>query len=161
MRTYAHAALLALSLSLVLSLAPQRACGETPIAGVERTCRLGRWFIVETASFQVCCTDQEATAESLARRAETLRVELSTRWLGDCPATASAWNPKCQIVLHPDLSSYVAAVGRGGEHTVGSSFVKTEDAHIASRQIDLLATGDFVTAALPHEMTHVILRDRF
>jgi hypothetical protein len=56
----------------------------------------------------------------------------------------------------------VAAVGSGSEHTVGSSLVKVEKGQITSRRIDLLGDQtEFLTAALPHEMTHVILCDRF
>lgn len=55
----------------------------------------------------------------------------------------------------------MAAVGPGSEHTVGSSLVTVDKAKIASRRIDLLGDQtEFLTAALPHELTHVILRDR-
>jgi hypothetical protein len=55
-----------------------------------------------------------------------------------------------------------AACGRGSEHTVGSSLVKTENGRILGRRIDLLeGRPDFLSAALPHELTHVVLKDRF
>jgi hypothetical protein len=56
----------------------------------------------------------------------------------------------------------VAAVGRGSERTVGSSLNRVEKDRVVSRRIDLLGgQTDFLTAALPHELTHVILRERF
>ncbi len=65
-------------------------------------------------------------------------------------------------MLHADLASYVAACGRGSEHTVGSSLVKVSDGRIESRRIDLvIGATDFLSAALPHELTHVVLKDRF
>ena len=65
-------------------------------------------------------------------------------------------------MLHPSLESYVAACGRGCEHTVGSSLVKVAQGEITNRQIDLLGgRADFLSAALPHELTHVVLKDRF
>jgi hypothetical protein len=40
--------------------------------------------------------------------------------------------------------------------------VKTNKGRIVSRRIDLLGSDtEFLSAALPHELTHVILRDRF
>jgi hypothetical protein len=120
----------------------------------------GAWFVVETANFQACCQDSQSTAKQLAKNAEALRLKLQAKWLGD--EAPAPWTPKCQIVLHPNLASYVAACGRGSEHTVGSSLVKVSEGRIGSRQIDLVGDrADFLTAALPHELTHVVLKDRF
>jgi hypothetical protein len=129
-------------------------------AGCEKCSRCGQWYVVETDNFQACCCDSKATAQRLAETAETLRTRLQTKWLGD--DAQKSWNPKCQLVLHPNLESYVCACGRGSEHTVGSSLVKANEGRISSRQIDLVGgRTDFLTAALPHELTHVILKDRF
>jgi hypothetical protein len=85
---------------------------------------------------------------------------LSTKWLGD--DTPARWNPKCQIILHLSRRSYKQAVGRGGERTVGSSSVKSNNGRIVARRIDLLeADTEFLKAALPHELTHVVVNDRF
>jgi hypothetical protein len=89
-----------------------------------------------------------------------LRHALCAKWCG-ADATEE-WNPKCQLVLYSSKQSYVAVVGRGGERTVGSSVVHVEKGCVESRRIDLLGgQTDFLTAALPHELTHVILRERF
>jgi hypothetical protein len=89
-----------------------------------------------------------------------LRTALQTKWLGEVPS--ETWNPKCQIVLHSSQRSYVAAVGRGSERTVGSSLNRVEQDRVVCRRIDLLGgQTNFLTAALPHELTHVILRERF
>jgi hypothetical protein len=132
-------------------------CADCPIKHKDRH---GRWFVLETANFQVCCEQSESPATYLARHAEVLRHALYDKWLG--AHAAKDWNPKCQIVLHSSKQSYVSAVGRGGERTVGSSLVKTDKGHIKSRRIDLLGAGtNFLSAALPHELTHVVLKDRF
>jgi hypothetical protein len=126
----------------------------------EKCSRCGKWYVVETENFQACCLDSQSTAKLLAKTAEALRISLQTKWLGD--DSQKTWTPKCQIVLHPNLDSYISACGRGSEHTVGSSLVKAENARIGSRRIDLL--GDrpyFLTAALPHELTHVVIKDCF
>jgi hypothetical protein len=127
---------------------------------VERSYRNGRWYVLETANFQVCCDESTTQAENLARHAESLRNVLRAKWLGDAPS--EGWNPRCQIVLHSNQRSYVAAVGRGSERTVGSSLVRIEEDRVYRRRIDLVGgQTDFLTAALPHELTHVILRERF
>jgi hypothetical protein len=116
--------------------------------------------VLETTNFQVYCEQSESAARELARHAEVLRSSLRTKWLG--LAAPSEWSPKCQIFLYPSQRSYVAAVGRGSERTVGSSLVKNVGCRITARRIDLLEEStDYLSAALPHELTHVVLKDRF
>jgi hypothetical protein len=96
----------------------------------------------------------------IARLAEQLRRELREGWL---PAsTADHWIPTCQIVVHANRKSYLAAVGPGGERTVGSSLVGQLNGRITGRRIDLVAgAAEGPLAALAHELTHVVLNDRF
>jgi hypothetical protein len=100
-----------------------------------------------------------AEAQRTARRCEELRATLHGAWrLSEQPI----WNLPCQVVLYPDERSYVAAVGRGAEATVGSSLVKPMSGPIASRRIDLrMDAGNDLNAALPHELCHVLVADRF
>ena len=122
--------------------------------------RQGHWFVVETDNFRVCCEGVQAPAQELARHAESLRKSLSEKWLGHEPA--APWVPKCQIALYSSQQSYVSAVGRGSERTVGSSLVDVTAGQITGRRIDLLGGGaSYLSAALPHELTHVVLKDRF
>lgn len=126
----------------------------------ERSYRDGRWFVSETANFRVCCVESDAIANELSRHVESLRSKLRAKWLDE--TVGNDWTPKCQVILHSSRQSYAAAVGRGSERTVGSSLVKIESGQIVSRRIDLI--GDhvpYLSAALPHELTHVVLRDRF
>jgi Peptidase MA superfamily len=162
--------LLALALFIFgYSVAPQNAiaqckcgtlctCPDSPHVG--RSYRQGCWFILETDNFQVCCEQSEAPAADLARHVESLRNVLCATWLGK--NSPDEWNPKCQVILYSSRQSYVRAAGRGSERTVGSSLVKTNKGRIVSRRIDLLGAGtEFLSAALPHELTHVVLRDQF
>jgi hypothetical protein len=115
---------------------------------------------LETANFQVCCERSIEPAVHLARHAESLRGTLESKWLGE--TSAAEWRPRCQIVLYPTRQQYVADVGRGSERTVGSSLVSADRGKITRRRIDLLGgTTDYLSAALPHELTHVVLSDRF
>lgn len=134
------------------------ACSDPPDG--EQNYKQGRWFVIGTDNFQICCDESETLALGLARHAETLRRELREKWLGS--ASSARWVPKCQVVLHSSRRSYTAAIGRGSERTVGSSFVNVTAGVIRGRRIDLLGgQTEFLTAALPHELTHVVLKDRF
>lgn len=132
-------------------------CPGIPVA---KSIRHDHWFVVATENFQVCCQTSAEQAEHLARHAEALRTRLKSHWLGAVPDTA--WTPRCQVVVHGSRRAYVTASGRGSESTAGSSLVNVSGSRITSRRIDLLGDReDYLTAALPHELTHVILRDQF
>ena len=137
-----------------------RLCTCPSCPGGEKSLRRGGWFVVETENFQICCDESEAPARHLARHAETLRTEFRSRWLGD--KSSAPWTPKCEIVLHSSQKSYVGAVGPGSERTAGSSLVNVREDRVTSRRIDLLGgRTEFLSAALPHELTHIVLKERF
>ena len=132
-------------------------CPDCPI---ERSYKQSRWYIIETENFKVSSTESLSRAENLAKHAEGLRADFRRNWLGQ--AAGMPWTPKCEIVLHTKLGSYVSAVGRGSERTVGASLLKADNGKILRRRIDLLGgRTDFLTAALPHELTHVVVQERF
>ena len=131
-------------------------------SSIERSYRHGQWFVAETTNFQVCGVAHEDLVALVACRAESLRRELIAKWLGKSLPTD--WSPKCQILVHSDHRSYMAAAGRGSERTTGSSLVTTVAGKVVSRRIDVFdanSKGDGSPTALPHELTHVILKDRF
>jgi hypothetical protein len=120
--------------------------------------RQGAWFIAVSDNFQVCSLQSQAHAEQMARHCEQVRTTLIRTWRGE----SKLWNPKCQVVLHGSTRDYVRAVGPGSEATLGSSLVKPAVGAIRTRRIDLRTdVADYVTAALPHEMCHVVLADHF
>ncbi len=145
--------------SLLAQCCSGRVCA-CPTSSVELSShRHGRWFIVESDNFQVCSEHSAGHAKNLARHAESVRTALGAKWLGK--SLEEKWNPRCQIVLHGSQQSYVSACGRGSERTVGSSLINVSEGRTVSRRIDLLGSGtDFLSAALPHELTHVVLRER-
>ncbi len=98
------------------------------------------------------------TPDRIAALCESLRVELGRAW---CDGELKTWNPRCEIVVHATLAKYVQAVGQNGSQTLGSSLIQVNSGRTLSRRIDLLvdAAGDL--SALPHELTHVVLSDRF
>jgi len=66
------------------------------------------------------------------------------------------------VILHPNSNGYIAAVGRGGAQTSGSSLIQFNRlGNVCVRQIDLQSTRQDKQSALPHELTHVVLADGF
>jgi hypothetical protein len=134
---------------------------------VPQVSRAGGWRVAETASFWVCCYSEELPAADIGKHCEGLHRQLCEKWFAE--KSPADWSPKCMIVLHPNQESYLAAVGQDAGNTAGSSFVeRTADCNktaancIAKRRIDLRGDRpDYLTAALPHELTHVILADHF
>src|SRR5690349_8526155 len=98
---------------------PTAAPAEASAPVVTRTCRQGRWHIAETKNFFVCSDQSAAHARRLAEGAEAQRTALRKLWLGT--DADEAWSPQCHLVLHSTREAYVAAVGRGGQWTIGSS----------------------------------------
>jgi hypothetical protein len=124
---------------------PAREPGESPNA-------------IETASFTVRHSGNREVAESVAKAAETLRKAIFERWSGP---PASAWNPRCEIVIHPTAEAYAKATSRPASST-GTTSVRLTNGRATERRIDLRAddTG-IVPNALPRELTHVVLADLF
>lgn len=112
-----------------------------------------------SANFEVRSYRNGPAATDILNRCESLRSECRRVWLA--LKDDSAWQPRCSIVLHPTRASYLQAVGRGGSQTSGSSLVRFEGERVVVRRVDLLVDRDGATTALAHELTHVVLADRF
>lgn len=116
----------------------------------------------EPTNFRVYGARTVAERAAVLKRCQEIRDELHTRWNGEVPQIA--WQPVCEVVLHFSQSDYLQAVGAGARGTVGSTFIQfhpRETQRIIRRRIDLLAAEHDMLAALPHEMTHVLLADRY
>lgn len=126
-----------------------------------RTKASGDWTICESANFRFCCRGSKTASPETVRQAESLKRKLADQWLGDRCRETAAWTPKCDVILHATLASYLRAVP-GGDYTVGSSLIDAQQGKIASRRIDIRADKPgWFAAALAHELTHVILADVF
>jgi hypothetical protein len=119
------------------------------------------WHAVETANFRILSYGAQGAARETADACETLREQLIRQWLSRGAGPAS-WVPKCDIVLHPSDEAYLREVGSGGRNTVASSLIDRKQGRIVIRRIDIRSTqSNWQTAALGHELTHVVLADRF
>src|SRR5437763_4713779 len=96
-------------------------------------------------------------ARQVAEHCERWRAKLQKYW---CTEECDCWSPKCEIVVHARSSSYLGAVGKGATQTFGSSLIQfASDKQVSRRVIDFRGDSTHGLAAVPHEMTHVILAD--
>lgn len=114
----------------------------------------------ESARFAVNSFRGGPRAQNVVKRCESICSQLRCNCLGK--TEPMVWQPKCQVVLHSTLSSYRRATGQGSAQTVGCTLISTHAGRVTQRRIDLLVQDvDRALAALPHEMTHVLLADVF
>jgi hypothetical protein len=109
--------------------------------------------------FLVRNTQQGPPATSILALCQQLRSELVTLWGG--AQSNSPWDPLCEIVLHPTLESYVRATAPEAAQTMGCSTIELQAGKVSKRRIDLRIANDGTLPALAHELTHVVLADRF
>ena len=99
-------------------------------------------------------------ASEVLIRCDSLRQELGRVWYGS--DSIPRWEPCCEIRLYPSEHQYVQAVGLAGAQTLGSSLIQLNADHSTLvRRIDLLIDRSGDLPALPHELTHMVLADRF
>lgn len=125
-----------------------------------RVTQANGWTVAETDSFRCRTLSGEAATRLLAEQCEMLRGELLRLW-GDDPAPA-AWTPRCEVVLHVTQIEYNHVLGRPNDASVGSTRMNFDGERVTLRRIDLRRdAADWSTGALPHELTHVVLAERF
>jgi hypothetical protein len=122
--------------------------------------RSGSWLIEETENFSFCRPANYPLKAEVVQAIEKLRQDLCGTWLPKSQKTS--WNPKCHIVVHPRLEGYLKEVGPGAGQTTGSSLIDFDENRIVMRRIDIRGDrADWFADALAHELTHVVLADRF
>lgn len=121
---------------------------------------VGGWTVIETSNFRCRCQLPEADARRLAECCEAWRGRLRKMWITD--PDVSNWVPKCEVCVYPDKAAYNAALKRPGDSSVGSTMMNFDQGRTVLRRIDVRAdASDWSNAALPHELTHVVLGERF
>jgi hypothetical protein len=121
----------------------------------------GPFWIAESPNFRICRYGSDATHLSeLAETCERTAAVLRERWLGK--QSHEQWVPKCDVVVHRGVAEYVQCLGPGSEGTSGCSTIQFDQGRVVSRRLDLRAdAADWTSDCLPHELTHVVLADRF
>ena len=122
-------------------------------------CECCQCYVAETPNFRVhCCTSPERLRE-LAESCERLKARTQTMWLGE---SSTSWQPRCEVVVHATVGTYCRTLGPGSERTSGCSTVRLDKGRVAERRIDLRSDAEgWLSETLPHELTHVVLADRF
>jgi hypothetical protein len=117
-------------------------------------------FVVETPNFRISSRLNSVDSIACAQRCETLRLELQTKWL---PENAPAiWTPKADVVIHRTFDEFRAALGANSSGASGCVTVKQEHGRVIQRRIDLRGdVPDWISSALSHELTHLIIADHF
>jgi hypothetical protein len=120
----------------------------------------GRFCYAETPNFRVFWSTEESDLRALAERCEQLAATSKQAWLGK--DQASLWTPKCDVVVHAEMAAYIQAMGPASEQTSGCATIRLDGGRVVVRRIDLRADAlDWRSETLPHELTHVILANRF
>lgn len=142
----------------------------------------------ETRHFIIRARGATSDLEKWGDRCEELKTELGAKWFdkqgdlegadkdavgtelaglekgkeaGDMDVAATPWSPRCLIVVHGSLASYLQAVP-GGQQTVASAWVEFESGKVVTRQIDVRGDrSDWLEGALAHELVHILAADRF
>lgn len=124
------------------------------------TTRSGSWLILKSANFRICTQGAELKLDELPAMCESLRSILQDTWLGrnDAPI----WSPRCDVIVHPTLAGYTRALGTSAGNSVGCATMKLDGGRVVGRRIDIRLDADnWMSDALPHELTHVVIADRF
>jgi tetratricopeptide (TPR) repeat protein len=118
----------------------------------------GDWSVFESTNFRVMFRSPRESAERFAAAAEKARSTAFDKWFG---STAHAWSPRCDVYVYPTADEYVRSA-KGHPQSHGYSTVDITGGRTTRRRIDLAGDNpQLLTAALPREVTHVVLADIF
>lgn len=133
------------------------------IDGALKASHLGKnregWDVTKTKHFLIFHKQNSDLAERVAATAEATRAAMYRKWFA---SEAVAWDPPCELILHPTAVHYTQMTGVPG-HSPGHTKIESDPSgRVVARRMDLrLDLTDMVTAVLPHETTHVVLAGMF
>jgi hypothetical protein len=137
--------------------------GKTSPPAAVRICRnrsCPSCLIAETTNFRILWCAAENDVRELAAMCERLSAQSRFERLN--ASKPVAWTPLCDIVVHTTSTDYVACMGPQSAQTSGCATIRIDQGRVVMRRIDLCAESlDWRTESLPHELTHVVLADRF
>jgi len=118
----------------------------------------GNWRTYVTPNFRIFHND-DALARKVAAKAEATRREAAKRWTGIEPAVS--WTPKCDLYLYPTAAIFAEQTDQPAA-SPGFSTAGLEGGRVTARMVRLRVDyPKMLDAALPHEVTHIVLADLF
>jgi hypothetical protein len=135
-----------------------------PMAGAEcgprRKLAARSSSVVETANFRIYGISRLPHAQTIGEDFERLRSALCRTWFGE--RRLPDWSPKCDVVVHAKVANYARTAGQEQFATVGASRIDAAGDKVVLRRLDFRADqAGWFAAAVPHELTHVIMADEF
>lgn len=117
------------------------------------------WQVAETKHFRIFHKQNGEFAERVAQIAEHTRFTMYRKWFN---AEAAAWEPICELILHPNVASYTQMTP-APSNSPGHSRVEMDPSkRIVMRRMDLRCDiPTMMEAVLPHEATHIVLAGMF
>ena len=138
-------------------LAPAR----PPAQPTVRSYQSGRWYVWRTENFRICTTDSQRNLRDLALHCEDLKTRLESIWFADASGER-AWDPPCDVLVHANLKDYQRSLGAEVGDSVGVTTMQYDRGRVLTRRVDVRIDAEgWRVDALPHELTHVVIADRF
>jgi hypothetical protein len=149
--------------SWITGFGPFDVIADAPNSCCDCACRArypsGGWQVYETKNFRLHYHSQEPRLADVAKLCEGSRNLLHRQWLDT--DDSAAWSPKCDVFLYWNPADYVRSSGNSAE-TRGTSSMEVGLGKVWNRRIHLrVDQPGYVESVLPHELTHVVLADRF
>jgi hypothetical protein len=132
---------------------------RTTAADVLRHSHSQGWFVTDSVNFRFYHQNQTLLVTRLAKLCEESRLAIHKRWLRS--VAQKPWEIKCDVYLYPTPAEYqqrtlyLAESWGFADLEIGQGKVWTRRLHLRSDNETCL------TVASVHELTHVILAERF
>ncbi|HWL08049.1 MAG TPA: hypothetical protein VNQ76_06585 [Planctomicrobium sp.] len=126
------------------------------------TTHRGDWWITESQNFNLWTKSSSEETTEIIHHCERLRHELQEKWIDPNSPSHEPWTLPCVVVIHSSVHEYARAVPPHAANSSGCTTVTVDAGRVIFRRIDLRTDSlAWRENALPHELTHVVLADRF
>lgn len=120
---------------------------------------VGAWQVTESDNFRLYHRNQTALATRLASLCEKSRLAIRERWLGEFGQ--AMWTIKCDVYLYPTKEEFQQKT-RYPADSWGFADLEIGQGQVWMRRLDMRSDVESrLTAVTIHELTHVVLADRF
>ncbi len=140
-------------------LAGDQASAQPAATTALRHSQAAGWHIAESDNFRFHHHSQTGLVTRLATLCEASRQEIRKRWLG--ATQPDTWAIKCNVYLYPTTAEYQQKT-RFPADSWGFADLEIGQGKVWMRRLDLRSDNEAKLLAVGiHELTHVVLADRF